>query len=155
MQLQPFFSETNMRFAFDHQSSSLRCHYVFQRTTCWWRTQPPLGIAKKPNSCIRNSRQRHTGSACSSPSRIFAAKSSLDVPAVTSVEGRTLTVHYLRRNADVQVGPSEGHCVNVRSPRQLRQDVRMTRSMQSSPEVLSLVPSVVVSSPSTQRQNHV
>ena len=124
--------ETNMHFALSHQSNSLSNHCVFHRQTCWWPTQPLLGIAHTPDVFFRQSRQCPAGAGRLARSRISAAKSNLDVPAVTSVEGRILTVHYLRRNEDVQVRPSEGLCVDVRSQRQERQYLRHTCHAQQS-----------------------
>lgn len=95
--------ETNMRLALSHKLKCLPNLCVFHRRTCWWPTQPPSGIAHTPEFFFRQLRQRPAGAGCLVRSRISAAKSNLDVPAVTSVEGRILTVHYLRRNEDVQV----------------------------------------------------
>lgn len=133
-----------MHYALNHQSNSVRSHRVLHGQTCWWPTQPPSGIAHRPESFFRQSRQSSAGAARLTCSRISAAKSHLEVPGVTSVEGRILTVHYLRRNEHVQVKPSEGLCINVRLPRQRKQCVRVMSVMHSNHGAPSLTASVAV-----------
>lgn len=142
--MQTFSRKQSMHPALNYQSNSLRGHCVFHRQTCGWPTQPPAGIAHGPQSVFRQSRQFPAGAARLIHSRFSAAKSNLKVPAVTSVEGRILTVHYLRRNEDVQVRPSEGLCINVMWPRQRKQCIRVMSVMHNSHGASTLTASFAV-----------
>ena len=77
----------------------------------WFHLQPcrPRASPRHATQCVKPAviSSRCAQSRCRDSSRVSrltaSAKSNLDVPATTSVEGRTLTVHYLRRQQDVQV----------------------------------------------------
>ena len=62
-----------------------------------------LGKTRRPNLITRGSYQPRPAVSFRNKTVKVSAKSNLDVPAATSVEGRTLTVHYLRRDKDLHV----------------------------------------------------
>ena len=73
-----------------------------------------LDKPRKPDLITRGPYQPCAAASFRNKSVKASAKSNLDVPAATSVEGRTLTVHYLRRDKDVHV--SHQRPLSIRTP---------------------------------------